>query len=151
MLSGKGNVGEWWKKTIGLISKKSNLAHAAHFFCTFLCPCFARLQHETSRNCLVTRLWRKCRTCSRSLFFHCCLLSPCVGGHQHFPFCHRCYKIFMLFFQQKNVSFVFYLSLQTSVTFFLVELCWPAAYFLFFCLSPALYSKFVDMTIISLT
>ena len=55
MLSGKGNVGEWWKKTIGLISKKSNLAHAAHFFCTFLCPCFARLQHETSRNCLVTR------------------------------------------------------------------------------------------------
>ena len=54
----------------------------------------------------------------------------------------------MLFFQQKNVSFVFYLSLQISVAIFLVELRWPAAYFLFFLgLSLALHSKFVDMTI----
>ena len=55
MLSGEGNAGEWWKTTIGLISKKSNFARAAHFFCTFLCRCFARLQRETSRNFLVTR------------------------------------------------------------------------------------------------
>ena len=38
MLSGEGNAGEWWKTTIGLISKKSNFARAAHFslplFCT---------------------------------------------------------------------------------------------------------------------
>ena len=27
----------------------------AHFVCTFLCRCFARLQRETSRNFLVTR------------------------------------------------------------------------------------------------
>ena len=39
---------------MGLISK-SNFARAAHFFCTFLCRCFARLQRETSRNFLVTR------------------------------------------------------------------------------------------------
>ena len=50
----------WWKaakatpenveKTRkGLISK-SNFARAAHFFCRFLCRCFARLQGETSRN-----------------------------------------------------------------------------------------------------
>ena len=50
----------WWKaakatpenveKTRkGLISK-SNFARAAHFFSTFLCRCFARLQRETSRN-----------------------------------------------------------------------------------------------------
>ena len=32
MLSGEGNAGEWWKTTIGLISKKSNFASAAHFF-----------------------------------------------------------------------------------------------------------------------
>ena len=55
MLSGEGNAGEWWKTTIDLISKKSNFARAAHFFCTFLCRCFARLQRETSRNFLVTR------------------------------------------------------------------------------------------------
>ena len=50
MLSGEGNAGERWKTTIGLISKKSNFARAAHFFCTFLCRCFARPQRETSRN-----------------------------------------------------------------------------------------------------
>ena len=55
MPSGEGNTGERWKTTIGLISKKNNFARAAHFFCTFLCRCFARLQRETSRNFLVTR------------------------------------------------------------------------------------------------
>ena len=39
---------------IGLISKKATL-HVQHIFCTFLCPCFARLQRKTSRNFLVTR------------------------------------------------------------------------------------------------
>ena len=43
------------KTKIGLINKKNNFARAAHFFCTFLCRCFARLQRETSRNLLVTR------------------------------------------------------------------------------------------------
>ena len=55
MLSGKGNAEDRWKTTIGLISKKSNFARAAHFFCTFPCRCFAQLQRETSRNFLVTR------------------------------------------------------------------------------------------------
>ena len=35
--------------------QKNNFALAAHFFCTFLCHCFAWLQCETSRNFLVTR------------------------------------------------------------------------------------------------
>ena len=56
MLSREGNAEERWKTTIGLISKKKrNFARAAHFFCTFLCHCFARLQRETSRNFLVAR------------------------------------------------------------------------------------------------
>ena len=70
--------------------------------------------------------------------------SPCIGGRQH---CHRRYKIFMLFFRQKNVSFVFYLSLQISVALFLFEFRWPASFSLFLCLSLASYSKFVGMTI----
>ena len=54
----------------------------------------------------------------------------------------------MLFFQQKkNVSFVVYLSHSISVALFLFEFRWPAAFSLFLCLSLALYSKFVDMTI----
>ena len=58
MLSGEGKEnGE--KTTIGLISKKSNFALVAHFFGTFLCRCFARLERETSRNFLVTRFLEK--------------------------------------------------------------------------------------------
>ena len=54
MLRGDGNEnGE--KTTIGLISKKSNFARAAHLFCSFLCRCFARLQLDAFRNFLVTR------------------------------------------------------------------------------------------------
>ena len=105
--------------------QKSNFASAAHFFCTFLCRCFAQLQRETSRNFLVTRFFR-------SLFFHCRSFSPCIGGRQHFSFCHRRYKVVMLFFLQKNVSFA-------SLACRLLSL--------FLCLSLALYSKFVDMTI----
>ena len=40
MLSGEGNAGEWWKTTIGLISKKSNFARAAHFFLYISLPLF---------------------------------------------------------------------------------------------------------------
>ena len=46
--------------------------------------------------------------------------------------------MFTLFFKRKNVSF-FYLSLQISVALFLVELRWPAAYFLFFSVFLLLY------------
>ena len=71
MLSGEGNENSD-KTTIGLISeKKQNFARATHFSCTFICRCFARQHSETSRNVLVTLLWRKCRTCSCSLFFQC--------------------------------------------------------------------------------
>ena len=36
MLSGEGNAREGWKTTIGLISKKTNFACAAHFFAVVL-------------------------------------------------------------------------------------------------------------------
>ena len=42
MLSGEGNAGERWKTTIGLVSKKSNFARAAHFFVHF----FAVVLHD---------------------------------------------------------------------------------------------------------
>ena len=61
--------------------QKSNFALAAHFFCTFLCRCFARLQHGSSRNFLLTRFMEEFRTFCSSLFFHCRSFSPCIGGH----------------------------------------------------------------------
>ena len=47
----------------------------------------------------------------------------------------------------KKMSPLFFISRYKSLSPFFVELRWPAAHFLFFCLSLALYSKFADMTI----
>ena len=148
MLSGEGNAGEWWKTTIALVNKKSNFARAAHFFCTFLCRCFARLQHETSRYFLVTRFMEEMSyVFSFTFFFHCRSFSPCIGGRWHFPFCHRRYKIFMLFFQKTNCLLCF-LSLALNV-------CRPFSRWaslacrllsLFLCFSCSIF-QFVDMTI----
>ena len=69
MVSSKGNAGEWWKTAIELISKTSNFAHAAHFFCTFLCRCFAWLQCETSWNFLVAHFMEEMSYVFSFLFF----------------------------------------------------------------------------------
>ena len=134
MLSSEGNSREPENKLA-----KRQLCTCSTLFCTFLCRCFARLQRETSRNFLVTRFMEEMSYVFPFTFFHYRSFSPCIGGRQHFSFCHRRYKIFMLFFQQKNISFVFYLSLQISVAFFLVKLRWSAAYFLFFSVFLLLY------------
>ena len=65
MLSGEGNAGERWKTTIGLISKKATL-HVQH---TFFVHFFAVVLHDYNVKLPETFVWRKCRTCSRSLFF----------------------------------------------------------------------------------
>ena len=59
--------------------------------------------------------------------FHLALVTASIS--RHFSFCHRRYKIFMLFFQQKLAQ----------------DLCRPFS--LFLCLTLALYSKLVGMTI----
>ena len=84
---------------------------AAHFSCTFLCRCFARLQRETSRNFLVTRFMEEMSYVFSFTFFftaahfHLALVAASIS---HFVRCR--YKIFMLFFRE-NVSFGFYLPL----------------------------------------
>ena len=109
MLSREGNAGEWWKTAIGLFSKKkSNFARAAHFFCTFLCRCFARLQRETSGKFLVARVMEEMSYVFSFTFFLLPLIIILHWWLQPSLFCHRRYKIFMLFFQQKKVSFVFF-------------------------------------------
>ena len=105
MLSGEGNE-NGRKTTTGLISKKSNFARAAHFFCTFLCLCFARLQRGLPETSWLHVLWRKC--CCRSFSprwpLTILIFSPPLQN-------------FMLFLQQKKVSFVFSLSLQLFCQF----------------------------------
>ena len=134
MLSGEGNEnGE--RTTIGLISKKKkNFARAAHFSCIFICRCFARQQSETSKNVVVTLLWRKCRTSHVLVHFFFNAAHFFLGDRQHFSFPHRGYKFILFQFQQKNGSIPLALALRRSFSLFL-------------CLCLSLYSKFVDMTI----
>ena len=109
MLGGESNEnGE--KTTIGLISKNSSkFALVAHFFGTFLWPCFARLQRETSRNFLVTRVLEEMwYVFLFTLFFTVTSFHP--GGFWHFSFSHRRYKISCCS-SNKNVSLVFSISL----------------------------------------
>ena len=41
MLSGEGNAGEWWKTTMGVISKKKATLHVQHtFFVVFFAVFF---------------------------------------------------------------------------------------------------------------
>ena len=91
------------------------------------------LQHGTSRNFFVTRFMEEMSFVFSFAFFHCRSFSPCIGGLWHFSLCQRRYKIFMLFFQQKISPLMFFISRsKSSVALLLVELPWPAAYFLFF-------------------
>ena len=115
MLSGEGNEnGE--KTTIGLISKKETL-HVQHaFFVHF----FAHVLHDYNvklpEASWLHVLWRKCRTCSCSLSFHCCSFSP------RWPLAFLIFSLplqyFMLFLQQKSLLCFFCLALAL----FLIEL-----------------------------
>ena len=82
MLSGEGNAGEWWKTTMGVISKKKATLHVQHtFFVVFFAGFFfALLQRETSRNFLVTSFMEEISYVFSFTFFHCRLFSPCIGG-----------------------------------------------------------------------
>ena len=140
MLSGEDNEnGE--KNNNRSNQQKSNFAPAAHFFCTFLCRCFARLQRETSRSFLVTHFMEE-----MSYFFLFTFFSTVAHFHpagcQHFLFSHCCYKISCCSSTKKCLLWFFSISLYL---FFLIELCWPVAL-----LSVSLFSKFFDMTIINL-
>ena len=84
--------------------------------------------------------------CSRSLFF--------ITAHFHLALVAASISHFVTTATKllrcsstKNVSFVFYLSLWIADALYLVELRWPAAYFLFFSVFSLLYiPEFVDMT-----
>ena len=61
--------------------QKSNFARAAHFFCTFLCRCFARLQCETSRNFLRWCYTRRFATTIFSATKRCNIVATLFGQH----------------------------------------------------------------------
>ena len=148
MLSGEGMQSrKTVKTTIGLISKSNFALRAAHFFCTFLCRCFARLQRETSRNVLVTRFMEEMSYVFPHIFL---LLLICILHWWPLAFLILSHPLqnFRFVFPTKKCLLCF-LSLALNP-------CRPFSRWaslacrllsLFLCLSLALYSKFVDMTI----
>ena len=139
MLSGEGNKNG--EKTIGLISKKATL-HVQH---TFFVHFFAVVLHDHNVKLPETSwlhvLWRKCRTCSCSLFFSLSLIFTLVATSiSHFlNAATKCYvvspkKMYPLFFLTRSSSFSRWASLPCRPTFS-------------FSFSLSLYSKFVDMII----
>ena len=141
MLSGEDNARERRKNNNRSNQQKSNFARAAHFFVHF----FAVVLHDHDVKRPETFLWRKCCTCSR--FFSLPLIFSLHWWPLAFLILSPPLQNFHVVLPTKNVFFVFYLSLQISVALFLVEFRWPASFSLFLCLSLALYSKFVEMTI----
>ena len=126
MLSGEGNEnGE--KTTIGLISNKTTL-HVQH---TFFVHFFAVVLHDYNVKLPETSwlhvLWRKCRTCSCSLFFPLSLIFTQVAASiSHFLTAATKFHVVP---PTKNVSFVFSISLWL---FFSSSFAGLSPYFLFF-------------------
>ena len=159
MLSGEGNAGERWKTAIGLISKKTTL-HVQHTFFYSSLPLFCT---TTTRN-FQKRYYGEnvVRVLVHFFFFHCCSFSPCiVGRFFSLPliFSLHCWPLAFLILSPPLQNFHFVLPTKKSLLCFLsltLDLCrafsrWvsPACRLLslFLCLSLALYSRFVDMTI----
>ena len=148
MLSGEGNAGEHCKTTIGPISKKSNYSRAAHFFCTFSLPL----------NCTTTT-WNLQKLLSYTfyggksyVFSFTFFLLPLIFTLYWWP-------LAFLILSPPLQNFHVVLLTKKCLLCFLslaLDLCRPFSRWaslacrllsLFLCLSPALYSKFVDMTI----
>ena len=131
MLGGEGNENSE-KTTIGLIIKKK-LCTCNTLFLSSFCRCLHVYNVKLPETSQLLNLWRKCRTCSCSLFSNAAHFRR--GGRQHFSFSRHRYNIFMLLFQ-----FLCFLSLAVALCcFFLVELRWLVAYFLFFSVFLFLY------------
>ena len=138
MLSSEGNSREPENKLA-----KRQLCTCSTLFCTFLCRCFARLQLETSRNfqqLLVLR--RKCRTCSRSLFF---FTAAMIFTLHWWPltfliFSPPLQNFYVVLPTKKRSPLLFIsVSFQISVALILVELRLPTTYFLCFSVFLLLY------------
>ena len=135
MLSGEGNE-NCEKTTIDLISKKTTL-HVQH---TFLVHFFAAVLHDYVKRpetSWLHVLWRKCRTCSCSLFSLLLIFYSVGASISHF------------LTASTNSCCSSPLPLLLSIALFLFGLRWPVAFFrLFFSVFPlSLYSRFVGMPI----
>ena len=147
MLSGEGNAGDRRKTTIGLISK-SNFARAAHFVLYISLPLFCTTTTCNFQNFLsYTFYGGNVVWCSRSLLVS---LPPIFTLHWWplaFLILSPPLQNFHVVLPTKKCLPCLFLALNPCRPFSRGAslACRPLS--LFLCLSLALYSKFVDMTI----
>ena len=124
------------------------IALSGHVQLTFFVHFFAVVLDDYNVKLPKMFLWRKCRTCSRSLFFSLPLIFLLHWWSLAFLILSTLLQNFHVVLPTKKFLLCF-LSLA-------LDLCRPFSrwvslacrfFSLFFCLSLALYSKFVDMTI----
>ena len=114
---------------------ESKFCRCSKFFCTFLCHCFARLQCETSRNFFMEEM---------SYVFSFTFFSlPLIFSLHWWPLALLILspplQNFHVVLPTKKCLLCFFISRSRSLSLFLVELRWPAAYFLFFSVFLLLY------------
>ena len=146
MLSGEGNDGERWKTAIGLISKKTTL-HLQNTFFVISLPLFCT---TTTRNFQTIFFYGGNVIHVLVHFFFAAahfLLALVAASFSHFVTAATKFSPPALFFQQ-TMTPLFFISCSRSLSpFFSLSLLACRLLSLFLCLSLALYSKFVDMTI----
>ena len=131
MLSGESN--ENGKKNSNRSNQqKSNFARAAHFFVHFFAVVLHDCNVKRPKTSWLHVLWRKCGTCSCSLFFSLSLIFTLVAAS--IPPLQN----FMLFLQQKLSPFIFCLSRSLQLLFSL-SFAGLSPYFLFFSVFLFLY------------
>ena len=131
--------------------KDDKSQRAKHFFCTFLCRYFSRLQHETSRNFLVTHFVQEMSYMFSFTLFSLLLIFTLHLWPLAFFIFSKLLQNFHVVLPTKKFLVCFFSHSRSLPSFFLLSFVGllPTLSFSF---SLALYSKFVDMTInLSLT
>ena len=147
MLSGESNAGERWKTTIGLISKKATL-HVQHTFLYISLPLFC-----------TTTTWNFQKLPSYTFYGGNVVRVPVHFFSLPLIFTLHWWPLAFLILSPPLQNFHVVLPTKKCLLCFLslaLDLCRPFSRWaslacrllsLFLCLSLALYSKFVDMTI----
>ena len=144
MLSGEGDAGERWKTTIGLISKKQ------------LCTCSTLFLYISMPLFCTTTSWNLQKLFFMEEMSYVFSFTFFTAAHFHLAF--NWWRLAFLILSPPLQNFHVVLPTKKCLLFLslTLDICRPFSRWaslacrllsLFLCISPALYSKFVDMTI----
>ena len=148
MLSGEGNAGDRCKATMGPISKKKQLCTCSTFFCTFSLPLICTTTTWNLQKPFSYTFYGGKSYVFSFTFFSLPLIFPLYWWPLAFLILSPPLQNFHVVLLTKKCLLCF-LSLALDLCRPLTRWASPVCRLLslFLCLSPSLYSKFVDMTI----